>query len=394
LAVRLTALCEKADWDRPKKPNAAGTIAEAANQAHQKTLCTFRTPHSTLRNPKSMQLYLDSFGAYLSVRNGMFALRSKTGGEQLFAVRQVGAILLTAGTAMSTDAALLAASENIPLLLIDANTHAPRAHLSSGQAVSLAAIRRNQAIFSRNADGFIWVGGLLALKIGRQMALLESLGTQKNAPPVFLDGLEPALKTMSAQAKALQGWRLPEGATFVLPLAAERFRGQEGTASRAYFQQLGRYLHPDLGFEGRQGHPAYDPFNALLNYLYGMLYTSVHLAALKNGLDPYMAVLHADQYGAKPTLTYDMIEPYRPWADAVAITLAEDPELLSGDLFRPDPDDRGLWLSAAGKGKVIDAMLLFLKTPAAYQGRQLRRSAQIDLDAQKLAVFLKDYNVP
>ncbi len=341
-----------------------------------------------------MQLYLDSYGAYLSVRNGMFALRTKAGGEQQFAVRQVGAILLTAGTAMSADAALLAASENIPLLLIDADTHAPLAHLSSGQSVSLAAIRRNQALFSRLPEGFAWAAGLLALKIERQMALLESLGGEAAATQAFRDGLAPALKAMSAQAKALKSWALPPVADFVPALTAERFRGQEGTASRAYFQQLGRYLPPGLGFEARQGHPAYDPFNALLNYLYGMLYTAVHLAALKNGLDPYMAVLHADQYGAKPTLSYDMIEPYRPWADAVAISLAGTPELLQGALFRPNPDERGLWLSPAGKGRVIDAMLAFLGTPSAYQGRQVRRSAQIDLDAQKLAVFLKEYKVP
>lgn len=341
-----------------------------------------------------MQLYLDSFGAYLSVRNGMFALRTKSSGEQLFAVRQVGAILLTAGTALSSDAALLAAAENIPLLLIDANTHAPLAHLSSGQAVSLAAIRRNQAVFSRNVDGFAWVSSVLALKIERQMELLDTLGQRKNAPEAFLDGLGPALKTMSAQAKALKNWAVPDAQDFVLPLVAERFRGQEGTASRVYFQQLGRYLSPALGFAGRQGHPAFDPFNALLNYLYGMLYTSVHLAALKNGLDPYMAVLHADQYGAKPTMTYDMIEPYRPWADMVAIALAEVPELLSAEVFQPAPDDRGLWLSSSGKGKVIDAMLLFMKTPTAYEGRDLRRNTQVDLDAQKLAVFLKGYDVP
>ena len=232
-----------------------------------------------------MQLYLDSFGAYLSVRNGMFAVRTKSGGEQLFALRQVGAILLTAGTAMSTDAALLAAAENIPLLLIDADTHAPLAQLSSGQAVSLASIRRNQAIFSRNADGFSWVSGLLALKVTRQMALLETLGKHKNVSPGYLDGLEAALKTMSTQARALKNWSPPPGGKFVAAVAAERFRGQEGTASRAYFQQLVRYLDGGLGFEGRQGHPAYDPFNALLNYLYGMLSTAVHLAALKCGLD-------------------------------------------------------------------------------------------------------------
>ena len=98
-----------------------------------------------------MQLYLDSFGAYLSVRNGMFAVRTKSGGEQLFALRQVGAILLTAGTAMSTDAALLAAAENIPLLLINADTHAPLAQLSSQRFVKGESSAAGQCVADSTA---------------------------------------------------------------------------------------------------------------------------------------------------------------------------------------------------------------------------------------------------
>jgi len=338
-----------------------------------------------------MQLYLDSFGAYLSVRNGMFAVRTKTGGEQTFAVRQVGAVLLTAGTALSADAAILAAEADIPLLLIDANTHAPLAQLSSGRAVSIAAIRRNQALFSRTAAGFAWAGALLATKIDRQIALLESLATRPEAPAAFGEGLGAARSTMSAQARALRHWVPPKDESFMAALAGERFRGQEGTASRAYFQQIARYLAGRVPFGGRQSRPAYDAFNALLNYLYGMMYTSVHLALLKSGLDPYMAVLHADQYGAKPTLAFDTIEPYRPWADEVAISLADSGQVSNPAFVRPDAEAQGWWLSSIGKGAAIEAMLGFLKTPTAFEGRQVRRSVQIDLEAQKLAVFLKEY---
>jgi CRISPR-associated protein Cas1 len=337
-----------------------------------------------------MQLYLDSFGAYLFVRNGMFAVRVKSGGEQLFAVRQVGAILLTAGTGMSSDAVLLAAAENIPLLLIDANTHKPLAQLGSGRSVSLASIRRNQAIFSKSRDGYAWAAGVLSVKVERQMALLQTVAGWGKAPPQYAERLPTTLKTMAAQARALKNWSPPPG-NFVAAIAAERLRGQEGTASRVFFQQLACYLDGRLDFTGRQGRPAYDPFNALLNYLYGMMYTAVHLAALKSGLDPFMAALHADQFGAKPTLVYDMVEPFRPWADEVALLLAADPLMSTESYFLPDPDGRGLWLSGHGKGAVLEAMLGYLKTPTPFDGRNVRRSIQVDLEAQKLAVFLKDY---
>lgn len=57
--------------------------------------------------------------------------------------------------------------------------------------------------------------------------------------------------------------------------------------------------------------PAFDAFNSLLNYLYGMLYVMVEMALVKAGIDPYMGILHADEY-QKITMVYDCIEPYRP----------------------------------------------------------------------------------
>jgi len=199
---------------------------------------------------------------------------------------------------------------------------------------------------------------------------------------------------MAAQERALRQWAPPEPWDMgALEAAAGRFRGQEGTAARLYFQRIAQYLQGRLDFQNRQKQPAYDPFNALLNYLYGMLYTSVHLAMLKSGLDPYIGVLHADRYGASPTLVFDAIEPYRPWADRVAVQLAAS-GLIGAEAFEPDPDERGLWLSRSGKEAVIDAMLAYLEESSAYGQKQVKRKVQIDLDAQQLAVRVKEHSTP
>lgn len=339
-----------------------------------------------------MQLYLDSFGAYLSVRNGMFAVRTKSVGERAFAVRQVQSILLTKGTAMSTDAVLLAAENNITVLLIDANTHFPLAQLGSVRSGSIASIRKNQALFARSAAGHGWAMRQIAAKIGRQRALLAQLCEQV-APPGFAAEVLLADRLMASLQNGLEQWMAPKTwNAAVRDAAAAQLRGQEGTAARIYFQQVSKYvdgrLH--LPFSGRQGHPAYDPLNVLLNYLYGMLYTAVHLALLKSGLDPFMGVLHADRYGDAPTLVFDAIEPYRPWADAVALALVSEGS-LAASWFESDPNERGLWLSGSGKSAVIEAMLQHLNAPLSYSGRNVRRAAQIDLEAQQLAVFLKEY---
>ena len=336
-----------------------------------------------------MQIYLDSFGAYLSVRNGQFWVRLSSGDTHLFAVRQVSAILLTKGTGMSTDAALLAVENDIPVLFIDAQTHYPLAQVSSGRPGNIATVRKNQPAFSRSAEGFGWVADLIAQKIENQRTLLHSLAETPDAPTGFADDVRLSDKVLASLEQRFRQWAPPPvWDAAAQESAASTFRGQEGTVSRIYFQKIALYLGEAIEFEGRQKRPAYDPFNAVLNYLYGMLYTSVHLALLKNGLDPYLGVLHADQYGGAPTLVFDAIEPYRPWADRVAVQLAQSGE-INEDCFEPDAEERGLWLSSTGKSVVIDAMLAFLEEGEPYSGKQVRRKVQIDLDAQRLAVRVK-----
>lgn len=340
-----------------------------------------------------MQLYLDSFGAFLAVRNGMFSVRLRGSGDaRAFAVRTVDAILLTKGTGMSTDAALLAVDNDIPVLLIDAQTHFPLAQLSSGRPGSIASVRKNQAFFARSAAGLAWAADCLSEKVARQRDLLRQWAERPDAPAGFAADLPVADRVLAAMQRELQKPLSPDAD---LDDTAARLRGQEGTASRVYFQQLIKILDgafadhaapdlPDPAFTGRQKRPAYDPFNALLNYLYGMLYTSVHLALLKSGLDPYLGVLHADRYGAAPTLVFDAIEPYRPWADAVALRLSVAGRIGPGAFEQRNNPVEGLWLSTEGKGTVIEAMLGFLAEPAPYEGRMVRRSVQMDLEAQGL----------
>lgn len=345
-----------------------------------------------------MQLYLDSFAAFLSVKNGQFRIRLQSGEVHLFAPRLVNAILLTKGTALSTDATLLAISHDIPVLLLDAQTHFPLGLVSSGRPRNIATVRKNQPDFCRSVDGMKWVAETLARKIENQRAMLLGLSERPDVPSGFVEELRFADKVMAPLERRLREVSEDVATNQTITELAEAFRGQEGTASRIYFQQLVKFLaqlppdsifrQPDTAFEGRQKQPAYDPFNALLNYLYGMLYTSCHLALLKSGLDPYLGVLHADRHGDHPTLVFDFIEPYRPWADQVALQLAES-EAFGEDSFEPDSDERGLWLSRSGKNTVIEAMLGFMETASEYKGRKVKHRVQIDLDAQQLALRVK-----
>lgn len=230
-----------------------------------------------------MQLYLDSFGAFLHVKNGQFAVRTKSATEQLFPVRDVAAILMTRGTSASTDALLFALKNDVPVLFIDENTHFPVGQVWSGEFGSISTIRKNQAAWTRSLAGFQWVAGFLAQKIEHQRDLLRRLGETGPASD-FEKTRQLSDRLLASLARDFAAW--PSGKPDFSEKTAGEFRGKEGTASRLYWQLMARLVPENWGFAGRGKRPALDPFNALLNYLYGMLYTPNAARADESGSRP------------------------------------------------------------------------------------------------------------
>ena len=332
-----------------------------------------------------MQLFLDSYGAFLGLRDGQFWVKPRQGEGRAFAIREVNAIFLTKGVRLTTDALILAIRENIPVLLIDAIGH-PIGQVWSGQFGSIATIRKNQALFSTDSQGLRWISRLLRQKIDNQQQLLQTFLRSGEHDAPFAAEVERSIPIFRKMSDNLRDWQ---------PLSARRsdddaasFRGWEGTATRHYFRCLSLALPEKYRFAARSKRPAYDPFNALLNYLYGMLYAFVELAQMKAGLDPYTGVLHADEYN-RPTLVFDQIEIYRHWPERIAVQLLRD-DRLPADAFR-ETEKEGVWLEKSGKGVVIDSFLAYLDEKIEYREQVRRRATHIDLDALRLASRLKSF---
>jgi len=330
-----------------------------------------------------MQLFLDSFGASLGVLNGMFRVKPRSNEERLFAIREVNAIFITKGVSVSSGALMLAIESQIPVVLIDNIGH-PVGQVWGGQFGSIATIRKNQALFSGDLRGMDWIRGVLLQKIANQRTLLLRL-MELEIPVEALPKLDRAAKAIGAVALNFENWS--PGNAFSFDATAATFRGWEGTATRFYFRGISTVLPEKYEFAGRSKRPAYDPFNALLNYCYGFLYALTELALMKAGLDPCMGILHADQYN-RPTLSYDFIELWRHWAEDTAIRLCVENRLPDNAFFTAS-ERQGVWLDKAGKAVVIPAFLKFLDEKTDWKGQTRRRSTHIDLEAQRLAALLK-----
>lgn len=325
-----------------------------------------------------MHVVLNSFGASIRQEEGLFAVTTSSG-KQTLHPRDVQSITISKSARISSDAVLLAIANEIDVLFVD-GTGAPKGRVWSVKYGSVSDVRRRQVEFMYSGNALNWVRDLIVEKINNQTAMLLSLRT-------VLD--EPGTRRLSAAINSMEDYKLKirraEGAS--LADLAPSIRGWEGAASRKYFQSISASLPPTYQFSERSQHPATDPFNALLNYGYGILYGKIEGALIKAGIDPYMGVFHRDDYN-RPALVFDVIEKYRVWADYVAIQLARQ-EALSDECFRQEANG-AILLDGLGKRILIQSMNDYLAEIVRVNGLERSRAEHIQQYAYKLAnLFLE-----
>lgn len=91
----------------------------------------------------------------------------------------------------------------------------------------------------------------------------------------------------------------------------------EGRASAWYWSKV---FKAELNFIRE---PAGEPPNNLLNYAYAILRANIARALVGSGLLPTLGIFHRNQYNAY-CLADDMMEPYRPIADRLVLSLVEE----------------------------------------------------------------------
>jgi CRISPR-associated protein Cas1 len=102
--------------------------------------------------------------------------------------------------------------------------------------------------------------------------------------------------------------------------------GVEGQAAKLYFQLLSKFSE----FSTRSRRPALDNFNTLLNLTYSMILHRICAILLAKGLDISVGFLHAFKNG-RPSLGLDVLEQFRPRADAFVVNLINRREFSARD---------------------------------------------------------------
>lgn len=325
-----------------------------------------------------MQLHINTYGTYVHIKDEMFEVRIREKEtndikKHHFAASKVTSIIMTTGAALSTDAIRLAILNNVDIVFTEKDGH-PLGRVWHSKLGSTTKIRKCQLEVSMNGTGVQWTKAWILTKLENQRDFIQDLKKHRAHQADYLNDKIARLEALAVSVSSLQAERVSE--------IADTLRGLEGTAGRLYFETLSYVLVREHQFSGRSSRPARDPFNAFLNYAFGILYSKIEKALIIAGLDPYLGFLHRDDYN-QLSFVYDFIEPYRIYAETVVFRLFSGKKV---NKLHTDQITNGCSLNSEGKALLVAAFnKYFDEETIRYKGKNQTRSNSIQYDAHTFA---------
>lgn len=325
-----------------------------------------------------MQIFINTYGTYLHVKEEMFEIRTRPEPDEKvkfyhLAAHKITSFVVSKGAAISTDAIALALKHNIDIVVVENDGH-PMGRFWHSKLGSTTKIRKEQLTASLNSKSLHWTKNWIAQKLENQGDYLQDLKKHRSVLAAVLTDKQNRILEFRNKILSLEGENVSQ--------VAETIRGWEGSAGRQYFEALGVAIQKDFHFSGRSFRPARDPFNAMLNYAYGILYSRVERSLMLAGLDPYVGFLHRDDYNMK-SLVYDFIEPYRIYAERCVFTLFST-KRVKRSFFNEVTG--GTSLNAEGKPFLVEHFMQFIEQQnIRHRGRNQTRMNAMQMDAHAFA---------
>jgi CRISPR-associated protein Cas1 len=331
---------------------------------------------SLVKTDDSSQLILSGYGLFL--RKKSERLLVKKGDTLIYQFpffRLTEVVIASRGVAFSSDVIEELCERGVRVSFLDSRGQ-PYAMLSSPMLSATVQARREQLLAFHDQRGVEFARAVVSGKITNQERLLRYFGKylKKTDSERFqlLEQITAALKTHGAQASRTEGGCIDE--------ARGTLMGIEGSAGRLYWDGVRTILAQRVEFFGREHRGATDAVNSLLNYGYGILYSQVWGAVLNAGLEPFAGFLHVDRPG-KPSLVLDLVEEFRqPVVDRAVIAHVNVGEPIAMTQGMLDADTRKT---------IASRVLERLQTPEPYQGKRYQIRSIIQMQARRLASFLR-----
>ncbi|MCC3867943.1 CRISPR-associated endonuclease Cas1 [Terrisporobacter mayombei] len=320
-----------------------------------------------------MKLVVNSEGVYLTKVGECFCVK-KDKNKQEIAAKKVEQILITTAAALSTDAIELAVENNIDIVFLK-KYGAPFGRVWHSKMGSINTIRKKQLDLETNKMGTTLVKEFLCQKMNNQVDFLNYLAMNRR------DERKDNIKETTSKIKELiKKVDYIDNNTNIKDIR-NSLQGYEGTASRLYFAKLSELMPETFKFKGRSKNPAQDEFNCMLNYGYGIMYSNVERACILAGLDPFIGIMHVDNYN-RQAFVFDLIEMYRIYIDQIVFKLFTTKKIKK-DYF--DKVEGGLYLNKSGKEVLIGKYNEEMEKKITYKGRKIELQNIIQYDCHNIA---------
>ncbi len=335
---------------------------------------------SLVKTEDGSQVILSGFGLFLSKKSERLLVRKGKDVIYQFPFFRLNEVVVgSKGITLSSDLLEELCVRGIRLSFLD-RSGKPYAMVTSPMLTATVQARREQILAFTDKRGLEFCKAVVLGKIKNQERLLRYFGKyiKKEAEDRFV-----RIEETAAQLRAL--WKKVPGIDAgCVNEARGTLMGTEGTAGRIYWEAVKEIIGHRVEFLGREQRGATDGVNSLLNYGYGILYSQIWGAVLNAGLEPFAGFLHVDRPG-KPSLVLDLVEEFRqPVVDRTVIAYIN----LGTSIGMRD----GL-LDADTRKSIGDKIVERLVSTETYQGKQYQIRSIIQMQARRLAGFLRGEGV-
>lgn len=330
-----------------------------------------------------MDLYINSYGTYIHKTDDMFELEIE-GKKTKIAPSKVQSIVISTHAQITTDVIKLALDNNIDIVLMDdfGNPYGRFWHSRFG---STAFIRRRQLEVFESDEGLSFVKEWIKNKISASLKHLKELEYKRSSKKEEIERRIGEIEAYIEKIDALNGSTDNESRSMsrcrAMPDIYNGLRGYEGNAGKLYYDILSYLMPEPFKFEGRSFRPARDEFNAMLNYAFGVLYGKVEKACVIAGLDPFVGIMHTDNYNKK-SLVFDMIENYRHYAVKTVFSMFTR-KRINKSFF--EEVKGGMKLNQDGKKALLTELSEYFCKTTLYNGRNITHIDIIQFDAHNIA---------
>lgn len=317
-----------------------------------------------------MHLILDTNGLILKKRRNSFFLTTKKETKTISPVR-VSSITVSADCMLSASAVSLAVDHEIPVFYMN-NTGKVFAKLYAKKFVSNEILRIRQTFFQWTPAAITWIKSMLILKTEEQIRLIGNTGIYQDMPQFEEKQLALLI-------------HLSEISNDAVFLDIQNIMNIEAQLGANYWKAYFSLFPREWKTGARTVRPAGDPVNACINYFYGFNYGLVEHAIYLAGLNPYQGLMHQNQYN-KPVLSYDLIEPFRPFTDRFVWQLFNN-GVVNNQYF--DVKGDSYFLNRKAKKALIPMFFDYLDKTIMFDGEKASYRNHIYRYAQKLRKIIE-----